>query len=92
MASGIIIETQTGFEELRAHLQVGAQRAGLLLICCGKVGPTQRHAFEGPAGNEHPDSHQGAGSACAGNARLAVMVVPLWASCRELSASQVACQ
>ena len=30
----------------------------------------QGHALEMPAGNEHLDSHQGAGSACAGNAML----------------------
>ncbi len=76
------MEVQTAVEELGAQLQVGAQWAGLLLLCCGKVMPTLRHALR-PAGNEHLDSHQRAGSACGRQ---------LWACCKEPSASEAACR
>ena len=60
------MEVQTAVEELGAQLQVGAQWAGLLLLCCGKVMPTQRHALR-PAGNKHLDSHREQAAHVAGN-------------------------
>ena len=52
------LKVQTAFEKHGKEMQVGPGCAVLLALCCGQVMPPQRHALEGLAGHERPDSHQ----------------------------------